>query len=183
MTGYDPRTGTENWHCGWPAARMPLRTVGSPVLADGLIVATAGDGAGDRLAIGVRPGGRGEESAADIVWEDRKTLPYVPSPLALGEHLYTVNDAGFAACHLARTGELVWQERLSGSVTASPILVDGKVYAVTEDGSVHVFAASPTFKRLATNSVGEPVTASPAVADNRLYIRGREHLFCIGKAK
>jgi outer membrane protein assembly factor BamB len=184
VTGYDPRTGAENWHCDWPTARMPLRTVSSPVLADGLIIATAGDGQGDRLAIGVKPGGRGDVTATNRAWEDRKTLPYVPSPLALGEHVYTVNDKGFAACHVARTGALVWQQdRLSGPVTASPVLVDGKVYAVAEDGSVYVFAAAPTFKLLAKNSVGEPVSASPAVADNRLYIRGQNHLFCIGQAK
>ncbi len=129
VTGYDPATGTENWHCDWPAARMPLRTVSSPVLADGLIVATAGDGKGDRLAIGVKPGGKGDVTATNLAWEDRRTLPYVPSPLALGGHVYSVNDAGFAACHVARTGEMVWQERLGVPVTASPLLVNGKVYA------------------------------------------------------
>ncbi len=183
VTGYDPATGTENWHCDWPAARMPLRTVSSPVLADGLIVATAGDGSGDRLAIGVRPGGRGNVTTAALAWEDRRTLPYVPSPLSLGEHVYSVNDAGFAACHEARTGKMVWQERLGVNVTASPVLINGKVYAAGEDGSVFVFPAATTFKLLAKNSIGEPVSATPAVADNRLYVRGREHLFCIGKRK
>jgi outer membrane protein assembly factor BamB len=183
VSGYDPSSGTENWHCDWPAARMPLRTVSSPVLADGLIVATAGDGAGDRLAIGVKPGGRGDVTATNRAWEDRRTLPYVPSPLALGEHVYSVNDAGFAACHVARSGEMVWQKRLDVPMTASPILVNGKVYAIGEDGTVFVFAAATTFKLLAKNSMGEPVSATPAVADNRLYVRGRDHLFCIGKPK
>jgi outer membrane protein assembly factor BamB len=181
VTGYDPVTGKENWHCDWPEARMPLRTVSSPVLADGLVVATAGDGAGDRLAIGVKPGGSGDVTQTNRLWEDRKTLPYVPSVLALGEHLYSVNDAGFAACHVARTGELVWQRRLGAAVAASPVLVDGKVYAAASDGSVYVFQAATTFKLLAKNSVGEPVSATPAVADDRLYVRGQEHLFCIGK--
>jgi outer membrane protein assembly factor BamB len=183
VTSYDPRGGTENWHCKWPPARMPLRTVSSPVLADGLVVATAGDGAGDRLAIGVKPGGHGDVTATNLAWEDRKTLPYVPSPLALGEHVYCVNDKGLATCHAARTGALVWEQRLAKSFTASPILVDGKVYAAADDGSVYVFAAATTFKLLARNSVGEAVSASPAVADNRLYVRGEHHLFCIGKAK
>ena len=71
--------------------------------------------------------------------------------------------------------------RLGRPVTASPVLIDGKVYAAAEDGTVYVFAAAPEYKLLATNSVGEPVLSSPAVADNRLYIRGKEHLFCIAK--
>ena len=88
-----------------------------------------------------------------------------------------------AACHEARTGKPVWSRRLVSPVSASPILVDGKVYAPAEDGTVYVFEAQPTFKLLAKNSVGEPVFASPAVADNRLFIRGREHLFCIARTQ
>jgi outer membrane protein assembly factor BamB len=66
-------------------------------------------------------------------------------------------------------------------VTASPILIDGKVYAISEDGVVYVFQASPTFKLLAKNGLGEPVSATPAVADNRLFIRTKTHLLCIAK--
>ena len=74
-------------------------------------------------------------------------------------------------------------ERIGGSVSASPIHVDGKIYTINEEGEVIILAASPTFQKLAANSIGEPVIASPAVADNRLYIRGKDHLFCIGKGK
>ncbi len=77
----------------------------------------------------------------------------------------------------------MWTERLGSPVTASPVLIDGKIYVPAEDGTVYVFAAAPEYKLLATNSVGEPVSATPAVADHCLYIRGSEHLFCIGKAK
>jgi outer membrane protein assembly factor BamB len=107
-------------------------------------------------------------------------LPYVPSLLAWGDHLYWVNDGGIAGCTVAATGESVWTERLGGNVIASPILVDGKVYAVNEDGDVFVFAAATTFKLLGKSSVGELVRATPAVAGGRLYIRGKNHLFCIG---
>jgi outer membrane protein assembly factor BamB len=67
-------------------------------------------------------------------------------------------------------------------MTASPVLIDGKIFAINETGTVFVLAAAPTFKLLAKNALGEPVLATPAVADNRLYIRGAEHLFCITKA-
>jgi outer membrane protein assembly factor BamB len=181
VTGYDPREGKELWNCKWPPARMPLRTVSSPVYVDGLIVATAGDGAGDRLCIAVRPGGHGDVTATNLVWEDRKAFPYVPSLLGLDKHIYSVNDSGIIACHVAATGEAVKQDRLSGPVTASPILIDGKVYTITEAGDIFVYAATPELKRLGRNNLGEHCVASPAVADNRLFLRGQSHLFCIGK--
>src|SRR6202035_856269 len=102
--------------------------------------------------------------------------------LIRGEHVYYVNDQGIAGCQVAKTGENVWTQRLGANVTASPVLIDGNIYAASEEGDVYVFQAATTFKLLARNSVGEPVLATPAVADHHLFIRGQAHLFCIGKA-
>jgi outer membrane protein assembly factor BamB len=131
--------------------------------------------------IAVKAGGKGDVSRTNLVWENKRAFPYVPTLLAHGEHVYSVNDRGIAACYVAKTGKQVWSERLGSPVTASPVLIDGKVYVIGEDGKGYVFAASPTFKLLGQGSVGEPVSASPAVADGRLYVRGRTHLFCIAK--
>lgn len=181
ITAYEPKTGAENWNYTWSFAKAPLRTVASPLLTNDLIFAQSGDGSGDRHTIAVRLGDKTQQS---LVWENRKPrlFPYVPGMLSVGDYLYWVNDEGKAACYVAKTGEEVWSNRLStGTVSASPILVDGKIYAIDEAGEVYVFEAAPTFKLLAKNSVGELVRASPAVSNNRLYIRGEEHLFCIGK--
>jgi outer membrane protein assembly factor BamB len=168
---------------------MPLRTVASPIATAGLVIVNGGDGSGARDTIAVRLGGKGDVSGTNLAWEksNRKTLPYVPCFLAQGDHLYSMGDNGMAVCRVARTGEEVWahdfREKGAGpkSATASPVLIDGKIYAACEDGTVYVFAADPTFKLLAKNTVGEPVSSTPAVANSRLYIRGREHLFCIGR--
>jgi outer membrane protein assembly factor BamB len=64
---------------------------------------------------------------------------------------------------------------------ASPVLIDGKVYISSDKGDVYVFEAAPKYHLLAKNSLGEPVFASPAVANGRLYVRGQQHLFCIGR--
>lgn len=184
ITGYNPADGKPNWWYTWKFARMPLRTVGSPIVAGNLVIATSGDGNGDRDIIAVQLGGKGDVSADHLVWENRKNypLPYVPCLLAHGDYLFSVHDKGVASCHLARTGEEVWRrERLDSGFTASPILVDGKVYAVSQRGSVFVFEAAPELKLLAQNSIGEAVSSTPAVADNCLFIRGERHLFCIGK--
>lgn len=184
ITSYQPQTGAENWHWTWNFEHAPLRTVASPVFSQGLIFANSGDGAGDRHTVAVRAGGKGDVTSTNLVWENKKklALPYVPSFLAWGDHLYFVDDKGFAACYVARTGKEIWRERLGNTdISASPILVNGKIYAVNEAGTVYVFEAAPAFKLLAKNSVGEKVEATPAVADGRLLIRGESHLFCIGQ--
>jgi outer membrane protein assembly factor BamB len=183
ITGYNPADGKANWWYTWSFVGMPLRTVASPIVANGLVFANSGDGSGARSTIAVKLGGKGDVTADNLAWQNRQNLPfpYVPCLLAHGDYLYSVHDNGRASCHVARTGEEVWQEELKGKFTASPILVDGKIYAVADNGSVYVFAAATEFKLLAKNSIGEAVSSTPAVADNRLFIRGEKHLFCIGK--
>jgi outer membrane protein assembly factor BamB len=162
---------------------MALRTVASPIESQGLIFANSGDGSGARSTIAVEPGRKGQ--AARLAWENqnKKVLPYVPSMLAWGDYLFVLHDQpGIASCLVAKTGKIVWTERLGGDFSASPILIEGKIYAVNEEGEVYVFPAEPNFHLSAKNRIGEPVIATPAVADGRLLIRGKEHLFCIGKS-
>jgi outer membrane protein assembly factor BamB len=180
VTGYDPTTGAVHWDWEWKFSGMALRTVASPVYTDGLVIAPSGDGSGARHLTAVHVGDK--STPPRLAWAKEKSLmPYVPGMLAWNGHLYYVNDQGGAGCLVAATGESVWEQRLTGGTSASPVLIDGKVYTVDEKGVVTVFAASPTFQQLAKNDLGESVLATPAVADNRLYIRGRNHLFCIGK--
>lgn len=179
ITSYKPDTGAENWKWSWDfQGIMPQRTVGSPIAGNGLIFQTSGDGSGSRYMVALEPGEK-----ARIVWENKKSFPYVPTMLERGDHLYFVNDGGVAACHEAKTGTEVWKERLGGGFSASPVLIDGKVYAPSEDGYVHVFAAEPQYKLLAKNKFGEGerFVASPAVAGGRLYLRGKDALYCVGK--
>ena len=183
LTGYELKSGKENWNYSWKFKNMALRTVASPIEHQGMIFQNSGDGSGERDLIAIRLEYNGTETTPRLVWEDRKAFPYVPSLLGAGDYLFSVTDKGTAQCHEAKTGKEVWNQRLGGGVTASPVLIDGKVYVVADNGEVFVYEASPEFKQLARNNVGEPVSATPAVADNCLYIRGGEHLFCIGKPK
>jgi outer membrane protein assembly factor BamB len=184
VSGYDVETGAKIWETkGWQdhAVKVPMRTVASPaLLGDMLCVCSGGDSG--RFAIGVALPGGGKADLPRRVWENRKDFPYVSSPLAHGKHFYFVNDAGIAGCYEAETGNQVWFERLSGAgVHASPLLIDGKIYAASVAGDVYVIAAEPTFKLLAHNKLGESIRATPAVADGRLYIRTDAHLFCISE--
>jgi outer membrane protein assembly factor BamB len=160
-----------------------MRTVASPALAGDILCVCSGGDAG-RFAIGLALPGASSTDAPQRIWENRKDFPYVPSPLTRGEHVYFVNDAGFAGCFQARSGKRMWFERLAAAgFHSSPLLINGKVYATSTAGDVYVFAAEPTFRLLARNVLGETVRATAAVADGRLFIRGERHLFCIGKSR
>lgn len=183
VTRYDPADGKEKWNYEWKFTRTKaLRTVGSPVAADGMLFLGSGDGDGSRAMIALKLEGKGDVSKTALAWDKHAGTPYVPSPLAHGGHVYTVSDDGFATCYEARGGEEKWRARACDGVSASPVLISGNVFALDEKGAVSVFAARPDkFEPLAKNKVGEAVFASPAVADGRLFVRGAKHLICVGK--
>ncbi len=183
ISGYNPTDGSEAWKYTWSFTGMALRTVGSSVAADGVVIAAAGDGSGARGMIAVKLGGKGDVTSKNLVWEKDRDTPYVPCVLAYQGHLYTIHDQGVARCYETRTGKVVWEKQLNLKIMSSPVLIDGKVYAAGEKGDVVVYAAAPDgCKVVARNPLGELVYSTPAVANGRLYIRGAKHLFCIGKA-
>lgn len=183
VAGYEVASGAEKWHWTWATNKAQLRTVGSPIVAQGHVLFSAGNGPGDRHAVAIRLEGRkGELSDDHLAWESRKVLPYVPCMLALGEHVYFVNDAGIAGCVVAKTGKTVWNQRLGiKNVTASPLVVENRIYAFGETGGIAVFTASPENMEFHESTLSEGVFASPAVADGRLLVRGRQHLYCFGE--
>jgi outer membrane protein assembly factor BamB len=185
VTGYSPADGTKKWEAkDWQGkhVRMPLRTIASAALTDGVLVACSGDGAGDRFAAGITLPVNGSDTPKSL-WRT-KDFPYVPCPLARGDHFYFITDNGYAGCYEARTGKRLWRERLAEDTNfyASPLLIDGKIYAVSETGDVYIFAAEPTYRLLARNVLGDRIRATPAVADGRLYFRGDKNLICVGKS-
>jgi outer membrane protein assembly factor BamB len=184
LTGYDTDTGKVNWDWAWKFDGMALRTVGSPVLAGDVVVAPSGDGGGSRSMVAVTPG-----PGSKMLWNRTKETPYVPAPVAKGDHLYWVTDGGVATCAELRTGKVVWSERAFPNLTkgtyvhASLLLIGDQVLAVSEFGEAVVFKATPAgYEEVSRNALGEAVSATPAAADGRLYIRGAAHLFCIGTA-
>jgi outer membrane protein assembly factor BamB len=193
VTAYNPDSGAKLWEAkGWQgnSGKMLLRTVASPALAEGVLIASSGDGSGDRLAVGIALPSAGSSDVPARLWDNDKDFPYVPCALAKGEHFYFVNDKGYAGCYEAKTGKRVWYRRIAESAfLASPLLINGKVYALSETGEMYVFTPSPTFEPptrnelLASGEQDERFRPTPAVADGRLYIRGERNLYCICKAK
>ena len=181
ITSYEPETGKPNWNWNWNFHKDPLRTIAATIHSNGLLVACSG-ASGDRLMVAVALNGEGKQARPDKIWENSKEFPYVPSPLVYGDHIYVANDIGRAGCFHVKMGKKLWFETIPGAkFYASPISIDGKIYAASEQGDVFVFAADPTaYHQLARNPLEERIRATPAVANGRLYVRTQNHLFCIG---
>ena len=114
-----------------------------------------------------------------VAWSVTKGAPNTPSMLLAGEELFMVSDGGIGSCLDARTGKVHWQERLGGNYSASPILANGKIYFLSEEGTTVVVKASKEFVKLAENPLGERALATPAVGDGCLYIRTQGQIFKI----
>lgn len=178
ITGVNPRTGKVLWEAD---SAFTARVVSSPVIADGLVIGTCGDGSAGKCLTAIKPG------AADTPTEAYKiedsSVSYVPTSLAAEGLLFTYHDRGQVSCLRAATGELLWREKPAGRYYGSPVWIDGKLYCITIDGEVVVIKAAPEYELLAVNPLGEKSHATPAVADGRMYLRTLSQLFSIGGAK
>ena len=174
VIAYDPATGRALWKTrGTVSHPIP-----SAVTTKGIVFLTAGSSSKNALAI--RPG------SGELLWTYNKGAAYVPSPVALGDYFYMVNDAGLMTCLDAVTGERKYEggrPPVPATFTASPIAFGEHILLTSEDGDTFVVKAGPVHEVVRTNSVGEPVYASPAVADGTIYIRGERHLFAIGNTR
>ena len=92
----------------------------------------------------------------------QRDMPYVPTPVVYGEHLYMWNDNGVVVCMELSSGKDVWTKRIGGNFSGSPIGIDGKLYCISEAGDVHVIAASPEFQDFGKTPLGDPSHATPA---------------------
>jgi outer membrane protein assembly factor BamB len=180
MTGVDAMSGQKKWESG---KLFTLKSVASPVVAGNVIFATAGAGGAGRESAAVRPGDASTGRDPTVVWKLDRVLPYVPTPIAIGDHLYILSDAGVMTCVTAATGKQVWQERLGGNFYASPVSVNGRIYLVTRNGEVIVLKAGPEYKVLGKSTLPEKTDATPAIAMGRMYIRTLNHLICLGGTK
>jgi len=177
---YDFNTGKEIWACGGQGSNP----IPAPVVFEDLVFCMTGHR--DPAAVAIPLDSQGDITDTDkIAWRTEKGTSYVPSPVLYGDRLYfTKGNNGILSCLNARTGEpLIDQKRLPGieNVYASPVAADGRVYFTSRDGKTLVIRHADELEVLATNSVGEPVDASPAIAGDELFIRGEKHLFCIGE--
>lgn len=178
VQSYDPVTGDELWRCDG----MLREVIPTPVVGHGLVFCASGR-AGPTLAI--RPGGQGDVTQTHLEWKTTRGSPFVPSPVIYGDYLYQVNDmSSIITCLNAKTGETVWQERLGRprreGISASPVIVDDKLFVTNDEGQTFVLRTGPNFELLHTNDIGARTLASPALVDGIWYMRTSRELIAIG---
>jgi outer membrane protein assembly factor BamB len=176
VASYDPDNGRRHWIIDGPTEQF----VASVVYNEGADLLFVTGGYPDHHILAVKPDGTGNITKSDkIVWRTNRGVAYVPSPIAEGDYFLVVSDSGVAHCFEARSGKLMWQERL-GEHHASLVSAGGLVYFLNDRGVMNVVRPGPQFVRVAQNEIGEKTFASPAISRGRVYLRGDTHLFCIG---
>jgi outer membrane protein assembly factor BamB len=170
---YDPATGKELWRLDDPDHHS---AAARPVVGFGMAFISAGFSKGAVYA--VKLGGSGAlDPAKAVAWEIKKAAPNKPSLLLVDDLLYLFNDGGIATCVEAKTGNVVWSERIGGNCSASPIFADGRIYMGNEENKMVVLAPGREFKVLAENKFPDGFMSSPAVSGKALYLRTRTNLY------
>jgi outer membrane protein assembly factor BamB len=172
--GYNPLTGEELWRL---EERTSHSTSSRPLFANGMVYYTTGWATGQVLAI--RPDGRGDVTNSHVVWRVTRGASRKPSLIMVDDLIYVINDGGILNAIDAKTGEIVWTNRIGNAFSASPVAAAGRVYFFDEEGQTTVIQAGREYKVLATNALDDGVMASPAIAGNAMFLRTKTHLYRI----
>ena len=176
----------------WELAGMSTIVIPTPIAAHGMLYLESGYIADFfRPVYAIRPGATGDISLAEgettneyVAWSLEQGGSYHPSPLVYGDYYYTVLDRGLMTCHDALTGEEVYGRQridVGQAFTASPWAYNGKIFALSEQGTTYVIEAGPDFRILAENPLDEFTMATPAILDDSLIIRTAEAVYRIAE--
>jgi outer membrane protein assembly factor BamB len=169
-TAVDPKTGKERWNF-----QGGLTSIPSPTHGDGVVFLTGGQ------IRAVRP--RQDGSKPEVVWEGPAITGGYPSPVYHRGQLYGLTNAA-VVCLSAADGKEVWRQRVEGPFAGSPVIADGRLYAVNQKGRAFVVDVSGEKpKLLARNDVEDTILATPAIANGGIYLRSDKWLYCVGAKK
>jgi outer membrane protein assembly factor BamB len=175
--GYDPTDGRELW-------KIPTRGFSGaarPVYGNGIAYMISGFGRTELLAVRVDGPGRVTENS--VLWRTSSSMPRTPSPVLVGDLLFTISDTGTAVCLDAVTGQRIWRDHVRGHYAASLLYSDGHIYCFNQDGKATVFKAVRQYEPIATNVLDGGFMASPAVSGSALILRTKTHLYRIENAR
>ena len=180
ITAIDPTTGKQNWEVS-VFGTFKQRAIASPVVTDDLVIGLSGFTTAEKNAVAVRPESLKERTTASEQWRVSRAVPHLPTPLVVGDRLFLWTDrGGIVTCVDVADGETVWQKRIGGNFSGSPVCVDGNIYCADDDGVVYVIRATDEYELRAKNELGHPTRATPAVAGGAMVFRTYSHLICIG---
>jgi outer membrane protein assembly factor BamB len=184
VTAHDAKSGAELWRVGGlnPTGQQYFRSISSPVVSDGIVVAPYARGS---TLTAIKLGGKGDVTKTHIAWSKDKLGADVPTPAAVDGKAYLCTDRGEVVCLDIKTGKQLWSgspEKNRQAFSASPVVADGKIYITREDGKTFVLEQGNEFKVVAANELADEfVVATPVFVDGRILIRTAQHLYCISK--
>jgi outer membrane protein assembly factor BamB len=181
VTGHDIATGKELWRIGGfnPTDNPANRTIASSVVIGSNVYTTSTRG---RPFIAFKAGGSGNITGKSELWTNNLGAD-VPTPTTDGKYIYVLNDIGIMNCLDAETGKVVYEgQRIErGTYSSSPLLADGKIYCINEEGTTTILKAGPQFEVLGVSKLDSHTLASPVAVDNQIFIRNADYLYCIQK--
>ena len=174
---YDSKTGEELWsvdYGGWSV-------IPKPGVYKNMIYVGTGYERAHILGIRVDEKSKGNVTESHVEWEITKRAPNTPSFMVVDDLLYFISDGGIATCVEPLTGEIIWQERTAGPISASPVHFNGMIYFLDEQGKTTVIKAGRKFEIIAENKIKERTLASFGISEGAIYIRSEKSLFRIGE--
>jgi len=168
--GMDPNTGNLRWSHDC----FKQRVCSSTLLVGSLAIATHGSGGGrDNMLVAYDMDSQKER------FRIQRAAPYVPTPVAIENHLFLWSDAGIVSCVRLEDGQVVWSERIGGNFFSSPILIGTRLLNVSDTGNITVLSASDKFEKIATIQTEATVRATMVADQDMLLLRTYEQLWII----
>ncbi len=168
VISYDPETGNELWRIDCISGEVGP----SVAYADGIVFSVNDYSKLAAIKIGDTP---------EILWESEDYLSDIPSPVATDKYLFMATSYGVIVCYDAKNGDLLWEKEVDNSINASPMIVEGNVYVLDKQGVMYIFKADKEYIPVAQSELGEKIVCTPAFADGKIYLRGYDNLYCVGK--
>jgi outer membrane protein assembly factor BamB len=137
------------------------------------------DEANQTVVASVRTGGSGDVTKSHVTWKESKGAPEVPSPLVYQGRVYLIRSDGILCCRDLETGKLIYEKATDsrGGYFASPVAADGRIYIASDRGAITVIKSGDAFEVLARNDLNDRIMASPALAENTLYVRSAKSIW------
>ena len=184
VTAHSAETGKELWRVGGlnPTQHKYFRSISSPTLIDGLLIAPYARGGS---VTAVRLGGQGDVTESHVAWTTTKAGADVPTPTGKDGRIYFCRDGGEVVSLDAKSGEVLHRvalEKNRAKYSSSPVLVGDNLYVTREDGKTFVLDTTDELEVVGANDIGgEQTVASPIFVDGQILLRTYDHLYCIGK--
>ena len=175
VLAYDPENGhlIRSWD-------LPVcQCIPSIVAGDGRAYVMSGRDHGSKGGFALNLAIESEGSQNDVAWQAKRAAADISSPVLCRGYLFMVTKAGISTCLEAETGSVVWRKRLTGTYYSSVVADGNRVLFTSCDGKTTVVAIGQAYEEVAENTIGEACSASHAISNGRLFVRGEKHLFCI----